>query len=155
VTQSNAIKPSESFEAPQEALCHILGNTLSLAETTLNFRWNVIGHFHMPLHGLFKDQADELWQAADRIGERIRALDAMAVADRSDDLILPCVKMKAGEPVCEQMICILKQAHGGMALAIKAAIDVARADDDDASILLLSERLLAHAGHLRTLAAFE
>lgn len=136
-----------------EALCVVLGNTLVLAETTLNFRWNVTGHLYPPLHAAFGAQADELWRAADRLGERIRELGAPTTADKTDALVMPCAASPGGEPVCEQMLCVLAQAHEAVVVSLKAGIDVARDDDDEATVLILAERILAHQTHLRLLNA--
>ena len=139
--------------AVTEALSHILGNTLRLASTTLNFRWNVVGPFAIVLHGVFKDQADELWAAADDLGEALRAIDAPASGEQYDPIILPCVQELTDAPVCQQMKCILLQAHTDMCTAIEAALDVALAEQDLGTAGILTTRLNAHRRHRRLLAA--
>lgn len=145
--------PQHKTEAVADALAHLLGQTLLLAETLLNFRWNVTGVHALGLSGLFKQQADELWQAADALGERMRDLDHPAAPDKSETIIAPCMKPSDGTTICHQMICVVQQGHEEMIVALEAALDVAVDTSDYGSTELLSARIAAHQRHRRVLSS--
>jgi starvation-inducible DNA-binding protein len=53
----------------------LLANEFALYIKTLKYHWNVVGRDFGPLHKLFNDQYEELLEIADRVAERVRALD--------------------------------------------------------------------------------
>ena len=135
--------PPDPAAATVEALRHVLGNTCRLALTTLNGHWNVEGPAFFGLHAALEAQYRELWDALDPLGERVRALGAVALADYTDRLVVP-VFGPDELPDTARLLGSLAEGHGRMLVAIGAAIDVARAADDEASLALLGERLGAH-----------
>ena len=57
-----------------DALAKLLGDTYLLYIKTHGFHWNVVGEDFYQLHKLFQEQYNALFDAADTIAERIRAL---------------------------------------------------------------------------------
>lgn len=70
--QTQAPKPS--LTPVVQTLQNVLATTYELYLTTHNYHWNVEGKKFASLHLLFEGQYNELFQAVDVIGERIRAL---------------------------------------------------------------------------------
>jgi len=69
---------SNAKAAVADALAHLLADTYTLAFKTHGYHWNVVGpHFTM-LHEMFGGQYAALYEAADEIAERIRALGVKA-----------------------------------------------------------------------------
>lgn len=140
-----------SEEAVVDALRHVLGNTCRLAMTTLSYHWNVRGpHFHSR-HVMFESQYRELWEALDPIAERIRALDAAAVPDHADNIVVPVAARPDDLPHSERMVPLLVAGHEAMLIALRSAVDIASEEEDEGTVSLLGERLLAHGKHAWTL----
>jgi starvation-inducible DNA-binding protein len=55
-------------------LGRVLGNTYMLLVKTHVYHWNVVGPLFLPLHELTEEHYEDLFQAADELAERIRAL---------------------------------------------------------------------------------
>lgn len=144
--------PQDPLDPTVDALRHVLGNTCRLALTTLNAHWNVGGPAFFGLHAALEAQYRELWDALDGLGERVRALGGVALADHTDRLVVPVFASDA-PPDTAAMLASLVEGHHEMMIAIGAAMDVARAADDEATIALLGERLGAHGQYRWQLAA--
>ena len=52
----------------------VLADTYTLLVKTHVYHWNVVGPIFLPLHELTEKQYQNLFEAADTIAERIRAL---------------------------------------------------------------------------------
>jgi starvation-inducible DNA-binding protein len=70
-----------------ESLQIVLGNTYGLYLETHNYHWNVEGNNFFPLHKLFEDQYNSLFEAIDVIAERIRALECYALPFEGDEIL--------------------------------------------------------------------
>ena len=80
-------KPKETESPMSQNLQKVLANTYGLYLATHNYHWNVEGSDFVPLHGLFGEQYNELFQAIDVIAERIRALDAYALPFEGEEIL--------------------------------------------------------------------
>ena len=69
---------AEDRQAIADGLSRLLADNYTLYLTTHNFHWNVTGPMFNSLHQMFMAQYTELWNAADPIAERIRALSLFA-----------------------------------------------------------------------------
>ncbi|MEM9794965.1 MAG: DNA starvation/stationary phase protection protein [Pseudomonadota bacterium] len=145
----------KGFGAVADALQHVLGNTCRLATASLSCHWNVTGTQFSTLHLLFGEQYRELWEALDLLGERIRALDHPAIADHADEVVVPIFQCRASFPPANVMRHVLIDGHGNMIDALRAALDVARAADDEGTTSILGERLVAHERHRWMLRALD
>jgi starvation-inducible DNA-binding protein len=57
----------------------VLADTYALMALSHLAHWNVEGSDFYPLHKAFQEQYENLFEAADEIAERVRALDAYAI----------------------------------------------------------------------------
>lgn len=144
-------EPLTSREHPppgglDEALCHVLAGTSRLALQTSLCQWNAGGRDVSLLRSICERQREELWRALDPVALRIRMLGGIV-------WLPPCPDAEAegeagrpdpGTPACRE----LAAAHRALVEDIRAALDIARAYDDEASAGLLRMRLLAHDRHL-------
>lgn len=129
------------------AMSHVLGNTCRLAMTTLNYHWNVRGPQFYPMHKLFEHQYREMWEALDPIAERIRALGSFAIADHTDNVVVPVVAAPEDMPDADGMMANLVAGHESMQVALRSALDIAHDQEDEATVTLLGERAVAHGTH--------
>lgn len=70
-------------EAMAQSIEHMLADTYRLIFKTHAVHWNVEGPMFFAVHNLTEEQYTELFQAADDIAERIRALGHLAPASLS------------------------------------------------------------------------
>lgn len=77
----------QSSKPVTQALQDVLSSTYGLFLSTHNYHWNVEGGNFIPLHKLFEDQYNELFEAIDEIAERIRALGGYVLLLEADDMV--------------------------------------------------------------------
>lgn len=88
MTNSIAIhQPKQSSNPVTFALQDVLSSTYGLFLSTHNYHWNVEGQNFVPLHKLFEDQYNDLFEAVDEIAERIRALGDYALPFEGSDIL--------------------------------------------------------------------
>ncbi len=92
-------------------ISRLLADTYSLYLKTHCFHWNVTGPHFSSLHVMFETQYNELWTAADKIAERIRALGIMAPGSYSQFGKLTSIKEESGVPGWKNMIEQLVEGH--------------------------------------------
>lgn len=68
----------ENRKEVSDALSQILSDTYHLLIKTHIYHWNVVGPLFYSLHQMLEEQYNDLFQAADVIAERIRALGFLA-----------------------------------------------------------------------------
>ena len=127
-----------------EALSVLLANTYTLAFKTHGYHWNVRGSNFVALHELFEAQYDALYEAADELAERLRALgvDAPASFKRYAEL----ATITADGAVVDQtaMVTALRDDHRAVAKSAYALIEAADDADDAGTEDLATERVQAH-----------
>ena len=57
-----------------DSLAKIVADTYVLLVKTQGYHWNVVGPLFVSLHKLTEEQYEDLFEAADELAERIRAL---------------------------------------------------------------------------------
>lgn len=140
-------EPLTSSEQPppgglDEALCHVLAGTSRLALQTSLCHWNAGGRDVSLLRSICERQREELWRALDPVALRIRMLGGIV-------WLPPGPETEARRPDQSTAACRdLAVAHRALVEDIRAALDIARAYDDETSAGLLRMRLLAHDRHL-------
>jgi starvation-inducible DNA-binding protein len=138
---SNHIK----FPQVVEPLSTLLADTYLLATKTHGYHWNVTGRHFVELHGLFGEQYEALFAAADELAERIRALGAPAPAGLAAFTARSKVQVLdeglAGEDV---MLANLRAGHQAAADSCYKVIAAASEAGDAASGDLATERAAAH-----------
>lgn len=127
-----------------EALSQVQADTFTLYLKTHNFHWNVIGPMFHTLHLMFEEQYNELWQAADVIAERIRALGCNAPGSYREFSKLTCLREPEAVPSATDMVADLLRDHETCARTARWALSVARTAVDSPTEDLLTHRLMAH-----------
>ena len=125
------------------SLSQILANTYALAVKTHAAHWNVTGPQFFSLHAAFGEQYEALFEAADDLAERLRALGekapaglrALAKASDLDDT-------DSGDGL--KLVQQLHGDHVALAKLIKAGIAAADKAEDEATVDLLTGRLEEH-----------
>jgi starvation-inducible DNA-binding protein len=134
----------EDREAVARHLSHLLADTYSLYLKTHSFHWNVTGEQFNSLHLMFEDQYNALWQAADAVAERIRALDVFAPGSYSQFGKLTKIAEEAGVPEWKDMVRQLVEGHETAAATAREAIRAANEAGDEGTADLVTSRLMDH-----------
>ena len=127
-----------------EALSQVLADTFTLYLKTHNFHWNVAGPMFHTLHLMFEEQYNELWLAADAIGERIRAIGCTAPGSYREFSKLTYLREPEAVLSATEMIAELLRDHETCARTARWALSVARTAVDAPTEDLLTQRLMAH-----------
>ncbi len=134
-----------------ETLQVTLSSTYGLYLITHNYHWNVEGENFYPLHKMFEDQYNELFQAVDVIGEQIRALDFYALPFEGQD-ILEILKMTSNalnkeadaSARAERMVLNLVNVNEAVVENCQSAKKCAQDAQDNETENLMVERITAH-----------
>jgi starvation-inducible DNA-binding protein len=128
-----------------EALIDVLSDTYLLAIKTHGYHWNVKGPLFPQLHAQFGEQYEALFEAADELAERIRALDFPAPGGAASFLKNSVVKEQAGAPPkASGMLVDLLKTHEAVRDRIEEARATADKLGDKATEDMLIGRLEAH-----------
>ena len=127
-----------------QGLSKLLADTYTLFLKTHNFHWNVTGPMFQTLHLLFEEQYNELFQAADAIAERIRALGFPAPGSYSEYGKLTSIKEAVGVPKATTMIAELVEGHETITRTARSIFPAAEAANDEVTADLLTQRLQVH-----------
>jgi starvation-inducible DNA-binding protein len=128
-----------------------LASTYGLYLMTHNYHWNVEGKRFYPLHKMFQDQYNELFEAVDVIAERIRALDYYALPFMGEN-ILEDTKMISNalnketdaEARADRMVLNLVDENETVVKNFQSAKKSTRESHDDETENLMVERITAH-----------
>ena len=150
-TQAHTINigiSAKDRQAIAEGLSRLLADNYTLYLTTHNFHWNVTGPMFNSLHQMFMLQYTELWNAADLIAERIRALGHVApgsYAQYGQLTSLDDAPIKP--PSALEMVRILVNGHEAVARTARALFPVAdkAADEPVTPVVIESATLLKSA----------
>jgi starvation-inducible DNA-binding protein len=138
---------AEDRGAIAAGLVKLLADTYSLYHKTHGYHWNVRGPNFGALHGLLEDQYQEIWRATDVIAERIRAVGELAPQGYTALANLTGIKDGDPEKSWEEMIGELKQDNETVIATARGAFAPAEGAGDQATLDLLTQRLLAHEKH--------
>ena len=128
-----------------EALIDVLSDTYVLGVKTHGYHWNVTGPFFTQLHAMFGGQYEALFEAADEIAERIRALDVPAPGSMSVFLANTAIKEAGGQKLSdEEMVADLLKGHEALRARLVKAADAADDADDSATEDLMIQRIQEH-----------
>lgn len=127
-----------------EGLSRLLADTYTLYLMTHNFHWNVTGPMFNTLHLMFMEQYTELWNAADPIAERIRALGFPAPGTYSEFGKRSSIKEVQGVPRATEMIQLLVKGHESVAKTARSVLPLADDANDQPTLDLLTQRLDIH-----------
>jgi len=136
---------SNAKAAVADALAHLLADTYTLAFKTHGYHWNVVGPHFSQLHALFGDQYAALYEAADEIAERIRALGVKAPSSYATFAKLSSIKAEDDSGLEEfKMVENLRDAHLAAAAAAYKVISVGEGVEDAGSADLATARVREH-----------
>ena len=136
---------AEDRQAIAEGLSRLLADNYTLYLTTHNFHWNVTGPMFTSLHQMFMEQYTELWNAADLIAERIRALGHFAPGSYAQYGQLASLDdAPSTPPAAMEMVRILVKGHEAVARTARALFPIAEKASDEPTADLLTQRLSVH-----------
>lgn len=107
--------------------------------------WNVRGMFFYELHKLFELQYEELWEQTDVIAEKIRQLDCNVSLTPQDQINLSVID--PSQPITDGIGYVrqLMADHERMILLLNTVFRVAEADNNQAVMNYLADRLDSHS----------
>ncbi|MCC1493871.1 Dps family protein [Cognatishimia sp. F0-27] len=138
-----------------DALADVLSDTYRLVFKTHAYHWNVEGPLFYSVHNLTEEHYEDMFQAADELAERIRALGHLAPSSMSDVLKRSAIDDKTGELSAEDMINDLASDHERLAHRLHAVVEIVEDRKDPVTEDLATERSAFHekaAWMLRALA---
>lgn len=128
-----------------EHLIDVLSDTYLLAIKTHGYHWNVTGPLFPQLHAQFGEQYEALFDAADDLAERVRALDFPAPGGAATFLKNTVVRESSGQPQkAAAMVADLLKSHEAVRSRIEEARAFAEEAGDKATEDMLIARLEAH-----------
>jgi starvation-inducible DNA-binding protein len=139
-----------------EGLIKLLANNYVLYLKTHNFHWNVVGPMFQPLHSLFETQYMDLWNAADKIAERVRALGFFVPASYVDFSKLSKIKEAVGTRSVKAKL-MISQLIDDQEIIIRLARELlpkVEEMEDQVTVDLLSERMEVHEKNAWMLRSF-
>lgn len=123
----------------------VLADTYVLAVKTHGYHWNVTGMQFAQLHDFFGKQYEALFEAADELAERIRALGGTVDGSMAAFLKNTCLQEASGAKTSAvAMLKDLLQSHLALRARLVKAEDVADDCDDVGTQDLMVERLREH-----------
>jgi starvation-inducible DNA-binding protein len=147
----NVVPESDKIEsgvknapAIAKGLEQALADTYRLIFKTHAVHWNVEGPMFYAVHNLTEEQYENLFEAADELAERIRALGQLAPASLSA-IVANSVVQDEEEPRSAGEMCeYLAEDHTRVAARLRNLIDVAGDQGDPVTEDLATERAAFH-----------
>lgn len=127
-----------------KALNHVLADTYALAVKTHGAHWNVTGSGFFQLHAAFGEQYDALFEAADNLAERIRALGETAPAGISTLAKLASIDDLGSDHGGHALAKALRDDHRALSKSCSKALGIADKAGDEATVDMLVGRIEAH-----------
>lgn len=127
-----------------KALAGVLADTYALAVKTHGAHWNVTGTGFFQLHDAFGTQYDALFEAADDLAERIRALGEPAPVGIGALAKLANVGDLGDDHEGRSLAKALRDDHRSLSKACAKALAVAEKEGDEATVDMLVGRIEAH-----------
>lgn len=127
-----------------EDLGKVLGDTYTLLVKTHVYHWNVVGPVFLSLHELTEDHYKNLFQAADDIAERIRALGYTTPLSFEKLESMTQLHEETSKRSAQEMVKHLIADHEEMARRIRSITAAAAEDEDFVTHDLLNARLAFH-----------
>jgi len=140
--------PTTPQDAAREKLAKgmtgLLADTYTLYNSTQVCHWNVEGSNFKELHDLFEEQYTGLAEAVDTIAERIRAMNFYTPGTLADIARQTRVEQPESFRDTAAMLRHLIEAHRVAAHRIRATLELAEHQPDEATADVLVERLRSH-----------
>jgi starvation-inducible DNA-binding protein len=127
------------------ALKILLATNFVLYLKTHSAHWNVKGMFFKPFHDMFGEQYSSLWKQNDTIAEKIRMLDCDVVLGPAELVNLSVIDPKQDLLDASGYCTGLLRDHERMIMLLNKVFAVAQAENNQAVMNYLADRLDAHA----------
>ncbi|WP_425085528.1 Dps family protein [Ruegeria profundi] len=126
------------------AVTEVLADTMVLMVKTQGTHWNVVGPLFLPIHELTERQYRDLFEAADDLAERVRALGQVAPISFTD--MVSHAKLTEEETIknSEGMINQLVADHEAIARNLRETAATAARYGDGATEDLMNARMAKH-----------
>lgn len=137
-------------------LADVLADTYRLLYKTHAYHWNVTGALFFSIHNLTEEQYEDLFEAADDLAERIRALGELAPMTMGEIFERSVIKETKGTPDAREMVEELAKDHERVAYRMHALVELAGKYNDPVTDDLATARSAFHekaAWMLRAIAA--
>jgi len=135
---------AKSAKDVSRALAEILADTYTLLIKTHVYHWNVVGPLFLPLHELTEQHYKDMFEAADHIAERIRALGQVTPLSFEQMLPKAGVEEETANRAAPAMVQRLVADHEQLAKRLRIAALKANDADDLVTADLLTGRLAFH-----------
>lgn len=125
-------------------LTKLLADTYSLMLKTQNYHWGVTGPNFYSLHKMFEEQYKELFDAADVIAERIRAIGGVGMLSLEDIMNYRSIESTKKNISSQEMLDDLKVSNLKILKNISDSQVVLREYYDEATMDLITDRIRVH-----------
>ncbi len=133
-----------AYAAVAEALGRVLSDSYQLYIKTQGVHWNVAGASFYGLHKLTEAQYQDMYEAIDKIAERIRALGHKTPASARTYGELSKVKDEDRPAEAGKMVAMLMRDNGIVCQTLRDAVDIADKNKDVVTADMLTGRLGVH-----------
>lgn len=146
VTPSNTEIASgvRNSDAVADALASVLADTYRLTFKTHAYHWNVEGPLFYSLHNLTEGQYSNMFEAADELAERIRAIGKLAPMRMADIISESVIEDLDDQPTAGDMCANLARDHERVAHRLHALIAMAGDSNDPVTEDLATARSAFH-----------
>ncbi len=143
-TSTDIASGVEGAEELANALTDVLADTYRLTFKSHAFHWNVEGPLFFSIHKLTEGQYENMFAAADKLAERIRAIGQMAPMAMGTIIERSVIKDDATAPSAGEMCVILAEDHAHVSQRLHALIKLAGEHNDPVTEDLATERAAFH-----------
>lgn len=123
----------------------LLASNFVLYLKTHSAHWNVRGMFFYEIHKLFEKQYEDLWENVDTIAEKIRELDSFATITPVEQQRLSIIDADQTPNEAKEYVLILLRDHERMIMLLNKVFALAEAENNQAVMNYIADRLDAHA----------
>lgn len=131
-------------EGIADALADILADTYRLVFKTHAYHWNVTGPAFYSIHKLTQEQYEDMFEAADELAERIRALGQLAPMRMADIMGRSQIEDLERTPSAGEMVEDLAADHERLAHRLHAVVELVEGRKDPVTDDLATERSAFH-----------
>ncbi len=143
-----SVEGNKARKRLSEALRGSVADTYGLMVKTHGYHWNVTGPLFVSIHELTEKQYQDLFEAADDLAERIRALGERSPGSYRQFMEAACIQDDDGEPkTAEVMVATLAADHEQVARRMKDVSDLAAELGDKVTEDMLIARMQTHEQH--------
>jgi len=132
-----------NFKVSQKLLEEILGNHGVLLFQTLNYHWNIVGKEFHDYHILFDGQYKQLFEDMDKIAERIRAIEGVALGSMKAFVSAATIKEDTGvAPEPKKMVVNLLKQYESLIEHLRDSIETLEKKSKDFGTLNMLEEII-------------